>query len=55
MIIETYGGPVFSDDNLSLACADNGTLDESFGLLLDMIKADTFRPGPQSDSSNTML
>ena len=54
MMIETYGGPVFSDDNLSLACADNGTLDESFGLLLDMIKADTFRPGPQSDSSNTM-
>ena len=34
--------------------SDNGTLDESFGLLLDMIKADTFRPGPQSDSSNTM-
>ena len=34
--------------------SDNGTLDESFGLLLDMIKADTFRPGPQSDSSNTI-
>ena len=54
MMIDTYGGPVFSEDGLSLDCYDNGTLEESFGLLLRMVEDDTFRPAPSTEGANTI-
>ena len=54
MMVETYGGPVFSEDGLKLDCLDNGSAVEAFNLLQGMVKDDTFRPAPTTEGANTI-